>query len=179
MDRLSGFTQAMQAAGLEVRQEYIYHVQGGDPALGADSVAYFQQLAVRPTAIVCFNDTLAIGVLKACNQAGIRVPADLSVTGFDNITYSAFTSPALTTFDQPIYSIGEEAANLLLDLLHTKDDGHEEAERVKVLQGKLLVRASTAAPRPDSQDIHEKRLFASPFFFSPFAAAIPGCLGRG
>lgn len=155
MDRLSGFTQAMQAAGLKVRQEFIYHVQGGDPALGADSIAYYQQLVVQPTAIICFNDTLAIGVLKGCNQAGIRVPEDLSVTGFDNITYSAFISPALTTFDQPKYSIGEEAASLLLDLLHTEDDVHEETERVKVLQGKLLVRSSTAAPRLDSQDNHE------------------------
>ena len=155
MDRLSGFQHALLEAGLSVREEHIFHVQGGDPALGAESVAYFQRLQVRPTAIVCFNDTLAIGVLKGCEQAGIRVPEDISVTGFDNITYSAFTCPALTTFDQPKYSIGEEAARLLLDLLHAEGDGHADASRVKVLQGKLLVRASTAAPRPGSQDNHD------------------------
>ena len=155
MDRLSGFKHAIMEAGLKVRDEHIYHVQGGDPALGAESVAYFQQLSVRPTAIVCFNDTLAIGVLKGCQQAGILVPEDLSVTGFDNITYSAFTCPALTTFDQPKVSIGEEAARLLLDLLHPDEERQADAARVKVLQGKLLVRASTAAPCPGSQDNHE------------------------
>ena len=146
-DRLRGFVNAMQIANLEVPKSYIHHVDGGEPILGQESlVEYFTRLTPRPTAIVCFNDMLAIGVLKGCERAGLRVPEDLSVTGFDNITYSAFTTPCLTTFDQPKFSIGQEAAQLLLDLLQAKDGIIPETPNVKILKGKLLVRASTGKP---------------------------------
>jgi DNA-binding LacI/PurR family transcriptional regulator len=146
LDRLTGFRSEMDAAGLLVPDEYIYNVAGGEPQLGQESLEYFTKLNNSPTAIVCFNDMLAIGVLKGCSQAGIRVPEQLSVTGFDNITYSAFTSPSLTTFDQPKRSIGREAAQLLLDLLKPENEEPSETQNVKVLKGELLVRASTASP---------------------------------
>lgn len=145
-DRLQGFLDAMEKADLEVPESYIHHVAGGEPSLGAESVEYFARLTPGPTAIVCFNDMLAIGVLKGCQLAGLRVPEDLSVTGFDNITFSAFTSPSLTTIDQPKFSIGQEAAQLLLDLLQAVDGTIPDTPNVKVLQGKLLVRESTGIP---------------------------------
>ena len=148
-DRLHGFLDAMEKANLPVPGSYIHHVEGGEPSLGAESVDYFARLTPRPTAIVCFNDMLAIGVLKGCEQAGLKVPADLSVTGFDNITYSAFTTPCLTTFDQPKLSIGQEAAQLLLDLLQAENGLIPDTPNVKVLQGKLLVRGSTGKPAED------------------------------
>jgi len=145
-DRLTGFQTEMESAGLPVPEEYIHHVNGGEPRFGLDGLEYFLQLEHRPTAIVCFNDMLAIGVLKGCSQKGIKVPEEISVTGFDNITYSAFTTPALTTLDQPKRSIGVEAAQLLLDLLNANNGKSPEAAKIKVLKGKLLVRNSTAAP---------------------------------
>lgn len=144
LDRLHGFNAAMQAARLPVRPGYLHHVPGGDPSLGAQSVAHFLTLQEPPTAVVCFNDTLAVGVLAGCRKAGVRVPEDLSVTGFDNITFAAYTHPALTTFDQPKTSIGSEAALLLLDLLQTGDGKPPDTQQVKVLRGQLLVRQSTA-----------------------------------
>lgn len=146
-DRLCGFQNAMANANLDVPKAYIHHVEGGEPILGQESVEYFTRLTPRPTAIVCFNDMLAIGVLKGCELAGLRVPEDLSVTGFDNITYSAFTTPSLTTFDQPKFSIGHEAAQLLLDLLQAEDGIIPDTPNVKILKGKLLVRKTTGAPR--------------------------------
>ena len=148
-DRLHGFLDAMEKANLPVPGSYIHHVEGGEPSLGAESVDYFARLTPRPTAIVCFNDMLAIGVLKGCEQAGLKIPADISVTGFDNITYSAFTTPCLTTFDQPKLSIGQEAAQLLLDLLQAENGLIPDTPNVKVLQGKLLVRGSTGKPAED------------------------------
>ncbi|HOZ37528.1 MAG TPA: LacI family DNA-binding transcriptional regulator [Anaerolineaceae bacterium] len=145
-DRLRGFLDAMAEAHLEVPENYVHHVEGGEPLLGAESVRYFARLTPRPTAIICFNDMLAIGVLKGCEQSGLRVPEDISVTGFDNITYSAFTTPSLTTFDQPKFSIGQEAAQLLLDLLQAEDGIIPDMPNVKVLKGKLLVRGSTGIP---------------------------------
>lgn len=145
-DRLAGFQIEMQRAGLPVPEEYIYQVAGGDPQNGLDSMQYILSLPNRPTAIVCFNDMLAMGVLKGFSQAGIRVPEDISVTGFDNIIYSAFTTPALTTIDQPKRSIGMEAARLLLDLLNSDPEESSQTPKVKVLKGNLLVRCSTSAP---------------------------------
>ena len=141
LDRLSGFRLEMESAGLPVPEEYVHQVAGGNPEHGLGGTGYFLGLPVRPSAIVCYNDQLATGVLKGLHDAGLEVPGDMSVTGFDNITISAYTRPPLTTFDQPKRFIGMEAARLLLGLLkHELDEG----EKVTVLKGKLLVRASTA-----------------------------------
>jgi DNA-binding LacI/PurR family transcriptional regulator len=146
LDRSNGCRMALENAGLSLPADLILQVPGGDPDLGDHSVDHFLQLIDPPTAIVCFNDMLAIGVLRGCRRVGIRVPDDMSVTGFDNIAFSAFTVPPLTTFDQPKYSIGAEAAQLLLDLLGNGTGGAPENGTTKVLKGKLLVRDSTAAP---------------------------------
>jgi DNA-binding LacI/PurR family transcriptional regulator len=146
LDRLSGFQTEMENANLPVPNKYIYHVAGGEPDLGIEGLNHFLQLKTRPTAIVCFNDMLAIGVLKGCSQARLRVPEDISVTGFDNITYSNYTNPSLTTFDQPKRSIGIEAAQLLLDLLNSENQKVPETPKIKILKGNLLVRNSTSSP---------------------------------
>ena len=146
LDRLSGYRTEMAQAGLPVPEASIHHVAGSDPSLGMEGMAYFLGLAQRPTAVVCFNDMLAIGALKGCRQTGLRVPEDIAVTGFDNITFSAYTNPPLTTFDQPKRSIGLEAAQLLLDLLASGDHSDPPTQQVKVLKGRLLERASTAPP---------------------------------
>jgi DNA-binding LacI/PurR family transcriptional regulator len=70
------------------------------------------------------------------------------VVGFDNIAISAFTIPSLTTFDQPKYDMGHDAAQMMLNLLDSpSESGVQSAARVRVLQGKLLIRESTAPPR--------------------------------
>lgn len=144
LDRLSGYRQEMKSAGLPIPAEYEYQVAGGNPEHGTAATAYFLHLPVRPSAIVCFNDQLATGMLKGLRTAGLDIPADISITGFDNITFSAYTHPPLTTLDQPKRFIGMEAARLLLGLLkHEPDNG----EKVITLKGSLLVRSSTAAPQ--------------------------------
>ncbi len=146
LDRLAGFKTEMQAADLTIPNAYIHHVAGNGPQFGLDGIEQLLTLNQPPTAVVCFNDMLAMGVLKGCRMAGLIVPDDISVTGFDNITFSAYTHPPLTTFDQPKQSIGTEAARLLLDLLDTNPNGSVFQPKEIVLKGKLLVRNSTAAP---------------------------------
>jgi DNA-binding LacI/PurR family transcriptional regulator len=145
LDRLSGFQQEMAAAGLTIPAEYIFQAAGGGAADGLAAVGHFLALPERPTALVCFNDMMAVGVLKGLQQAGLRLPEDCSVTGFDNITFSAYTQPALTTFDQPKRFIGAEAARLVLGLLQSpaSDETSTEPE-IRLLKGQLLVRESTA-----------------------------------
>lgn len=147
LDRLTGFRQEMEAFGLTVQPEFIYEASGGGPEHGISAAQYFLQLPNRPTALVCYNDMLAIGVLKSLQQAGVCVPQEISITGFDNIVFSAYTHPPLTTLDQPKRFIGTEAARLLLELLASSaNDESSNQQKVRILRGKLLVRESTAPP---------------------------------
>jgi DNA-binding LacI/PurR family transcriptional regulator len=147
LDRLTGFTQEKTAANLPAPEYYIHSEAGGLPENGTAGVAYFLSLPQPPTAIFCFNDLMAIGVLHGLRAAGISVPGECSVAGFDNITYSAYTAPTLTTLDQPKRRIGVEAARLLLDLLDGGDSSsNHPGNKVKAIKGTLLVRESTAPP---------------------------------
>ena len=89
------------------------------------------------------DDLLAMGVLAAAARSGLAVPGDVSVTGYDDIAYAAFTSPPLTTVRQPARAMGEEAARLLLARL----EGDESPPRRAVVEPELVVRASTGPPR--------------------------------
>lgn len=148
LDRLNGYRMELEAAGISISDEYILNVPGSNPELGQEGIARLISLPHPPTAVVCYNDMLAIGVLKGCSEIGIRVPADLSVTGFDNITFSAFTCPPLTTLDQPKQSIGSEAARLLLELVESGTQKVAFNPQEIVLKGRLLVRQSTSSPKP-------------------------------
>ena len=143
LDRIIGFRLEMKNAGLAIPTDYIHDVPGGRPEDGLAALDHFLNLPERPTAIFCFNDMLAIGVLNALQAAGIRVPEDISVVGFDNIVFSAYTNPPLTTLDQPKRYIGAEAARLVLDLLDCEEIIEQQIQKLK---GKLLVRQSTAPP---------------------------------
>lgn len=146
IDRIAGYEQEMKAHHLQVLPGYRHDVTGNHPQNGLDGVKLLLHLPERPSAIVCYNDMIATGALKGIEECGLRVPEDISVTGFDNIIFSSFTRPALTTFDQPKHFIGAEAAKLLLRLLDSQDnDGSKTDPIVQTLQGRLLVRQSTAA----------------------------------
>ena len=146
LDRLTGFRLEMESAGLTLPAEYIHEVPGGRPEDGLAALEYFLALPEHPTAIFCFNDMLAIGVLNGLHKAGIRVPEDISVVGFDNIVFSAYTNPSLTTLDQPKHYIGAEAARLILGLLDPPADKQVPQQQIQKLKGRLLVRQSSAPP---------------------------------
>ena len=148
LDRLTGFQQAMETAGQAIPDGYILQVPGRNPEQGIASLEHLLALPARPTALVCYNDMLAIGVIRGLQQAGFQVPGDFSVTGFDNIIFSAYTNPPLTTFDQPKHFIGLEATRLILGLLKPAGDELPADEpNIRMLKGRLLVRASAGPPR--------------------------------
>lgn len=109
----------------------------GDFGIASGVVAMRRLLggAVRPTAVFCANDEMAIGAMKAARMAGLRVPEDVSVVGFDDIGFAAFTDPPLTTIRQPRRAFGHAAVAALL-----------EGVVPERLAFELIVRASTAAP---------------------------------
>ncbi len=151
LDRLTGFQQEMRSAALEIPTGYECEISYGVPRELEAGVQHLLHWSPRPTALVCYSDMMAIEAMQAFQHAGLRVPHDISITGFDNIVFSAYTSPPLTTFDQPKRFIGQEAGRLLLSLLTASPaDEALPAENVRILRGKLLIRASTASPAPDS-----------------------------
>jgi LacI family transcriptional regulator len=92
------------------------------------------------TAIITYNDLMGIGLLRAATAAGVKVPEELSIVGFDNIFGSDFTSPPLTTIEMPLEKIGGNAVRALLASLEDSDFVHHGSEETT----SLLVRGSTA-----------------------------------
>ena len=119
-------------------------VMGGDFSVESGSEAAQRLLsgARPPTAIFCFNDEMAMGVLEYARQKRLRVPRDLSVVGFDDIRFARYTDPPLTTVAQPMRAIGEGTVRLLLSIIN---DGTTTPDSV-TLPHTLITRASTAAP---------------------------------
>jgi LacI family transcriptional regulator len=101
-------------------------------------------LPARPSALVAFNDKMAVGALQAAAERGLRVPEDLSIAGFDDIDVSRATRPALTTVRQPLGEMGRMAVTLLMRMLneHELDALHVE------LATELVVRGSTGRRAP-------------------------------
>lgn len=93
---------------------------------------------VLPTAVFACNDLMALGVLNACKRLNYDVPRDVSIIGFDNIIVSSLVEPQITTVDQNMYKLGENAAKMLLDVIK---DGNEHT-RVITLNTKLITRGS-------------------------------------
>ena len=146
LERLAGYRQEMESHGLSVPDNYIYEIPGSEPEKGKLAAEHFLNLTDSPTALVCFNDMMAIGMLKHLQQRRICIPKEISITGFDNIVFSNYTNPPLTTFDQPKRFIGHKAAELILSLLDSTSGVHVPEQKIQILKGKLLVRESTAPP---------------------------------
>ncbi len=140
-ERFAGYRDGLEGAGLAFEPALIWP---GDYKLES-GVAVGQRIAATeewPGAVFCSNDEMAIGVLRAFASAGLQVPGDISVAGFDDIEYAAVASPALTTIRQPRRRLGQHGASALLSLLK----GEHPPQRIR-LDTELVLRASTAAPR--------------------------------
>ncbi|MFH0954432.1 MAG: substrate-binding domain-containing protein, partial [Verrucomicrobiota bacterium] len=92
----------------------------------------------RPTAIFAFSDELAMGVMQAARSAGLKVPEDLAVVGYDNVAFSAHLNPPLTTVAQNPYAIGSTACRMLVDML----GGEKPRDANVLIPVKLVVRDS-------------------------------------
>ena len=138
--REQGYRQAMAAAGVPVSEDLVL-VGGYDAQASAECTRTLLTSADPPTAIFAANDVSAIAAIQAAVGLGLRVPADLSVVGFDNIPESALCAPPLTTVNQPIRQMGERSIQLLLRLMR---GDHVEATHI-TLQTDLVVRQSARA----------------------------------
>ena len=141
MARLAGFRSAMTAAGIPDRDA---PVRWADFSEESGRIAMSELLALpeRPSAVFAGNDAVAYGAMLAIREAGLRIPGDISIAGFDDDFPSRFVHPPLTTISLPAAALGERAAEMLVDLIH----GNEPGQRSIVLLTQLSVRSSCAPP---------------------------------
>jgi DNA-binding LacI/PurR family transcriptional regulator len=140
-ERFGGYRSALDLAYLPFVPQYVAHGDG-KPEGGASAMATLLALPSVPTAVFCYNDMTALGALRAIAARGLRVPADISVVGFDDLFIAQYTSPALTTVRQPMREMGRLALETLIKLA----GGAASQPNIKV-PGELIVRDSTAAPK--------------------------------
>lgn len=144
-DRERGFRTTMAEVSLEVKEPWIVSSDELETVreMGCDTLTrIFTQPGVKPTAIVCFNDTFARSVINAAPRWGKSVPSDISVTGFDNDSWTPYHNPAVTTVGFSGRKIGETAAQLVLE----RYEDATKPGRTVILPTYLVVRASTAPP---------------------------------
>ncbi|HEU4798978.1 MAG TPA: LacI family DNA-binding transcriptional regulator [bacterium] len=139
-ERRRGYLRALEAAG--VPQEDAVVVEGDFSADGGrNAVRTLLERNIRFTAVAAANDLMAIGAMEALRHSGRRVPDDVAVVGFDDITFASLVSPALTTVAQPKYKMGQLAMDRLLALM----DGSDGRPKQMVLPPELVVRESCGA----------------------------------
>lgn len=141
-ERIQGYRQALENAGLPVHPELL---RGGNSRLegGYQAGLALLALAERPTAIFATNNVMAIGLMRAVAERGVRCPEDLSVACFDDFEWASVFRPRLTTVAQPTYDMGVKAADLLFARLEGALTGDPQEV---VLSPLLVIRDSCAAP---------------------------------
>lgn len=137
LNRFEGYMDALESAGMKVDPELI--AKGNfTEAGGYDGMRSL--MASKPDAVFAASDITAIGAIRCLHEAGLRIPADIGLIGFDDIPASSTITPTLTTVKQPIHGMGEAAANLLIEII---ENGSKERHHV-TLPTELVIRNSTA-----------------------------------
>ncbi|MDW8300457.1 MAG: LacI family DNA-binding transcriptional regulator, partial [Anaerolineae bacterium] len=145
-DRLTGYKNALRAAGLPVDDSLII-----ESTFNRETGYYAMQrlLPHKPDALFAASDTVAAGALQAVLEAGLRVPDDLSIVGFDDVDVATQVTPPLTTVRQPIRAKGEAAARLLVDLVNHRVSAPQHV----ILPTELVIRRSCGATATTSREV--------------------------
>ncbi len=141
-DRLEGYYAALHKLGIDKDTQLVYP-GNWNPNRASDAVKKFLSLDVPPTAIVAANDMMAQAAITALNDAGLAVPEEMSVMGFDDSSIATQTTPLLTSVRQPLTFIGRKAAEYIMTLL----EGEKPPSYHHIFPLELIIRDSTA-PAP-------------------------------
>ncbi|MBK5246469.1 MAG: LacI family DNA-binding transcriptional regulator [Peptostreptococcaceae bacterium] len=144
-DRLDGYKMALSERGVEYRDNYVkigdYKAQWGELA-----VKEFLNEGISFDSIFCGNDLIAIGAIKALKNAGMQVPEDVGIIGFDDIYMASMMDPELTTIRQPNYEMGFRAAELLINEINDRSEniekGNMDVKKI-ILETELIIRKSS------------------------------------
>jgi DNA-binding LacI/PurR family transcriptional regulator len=148
-EREEGFREEMQQHHLTIDECFIVYGAEETPAEGYKAANQLLLLQEHPSAIICYNDYMAIGVYSALFDAGWKIPANVSVVGFDDIEIAAYFTPALTTVRQFKSRLGSIVATTMLRQIekHDNPSGADQPERISI-RGALVIRGSTSAYSP-------------------------------
>jgi DNA-binding LacI/PurR family transcriptional regulator len=145
VERMAGYRDALAEAGAAYDPSLV--VQGtGRAGGGQRALPTLLSLDDAPTAVFCYNDMTAIGLIDAAHKAGLSLPQDLAIVGFDDIAFSQLANPPLTTIAQPVARLGKVAMEMVLELLRSEDLKGASVSDV-VVKGRLVVRESSGATR--------------------------------
>jgi len=114
-DRLQGYRKALECGGLPYEESLVYAAANNENSGFECALKVLREQKI--TAILCATDELALGTVRAAKSLGMRVPEDVSVTGFDGLGYQLLTEPRIVTVKQPVYEAGQELARLLISKL--------------------------------------------------------------
>lgn len=137
VDRLTGYRNALAQNGLPFNERLVKR-GAWNPRSGYLLAGQLLRAKARPTAIFSTNDQMAFGVIKAAKEAGLQVPRDLAVVGFDNIPLASYIDPPLTTVGIPMSELGSAAMRMLVALI-----SGEEFDKLRLFKTKLLIRESS------------------------------------
>ncbi len=137
--REAGFRQAMSDAGLPVNESWVVRLSTINFNIAASNMLHLFQQPDYPNAVFAVSDMYAAGTIQAAKQAGLRVPEDVAVIGFDNTEICLLTDPPITAVSQPIFELGFQACELLLERIDYPGTGAKQI----VLDTELIVRSST------------------------------------
>lgn len=144
-ERMRGYRDALTAAGLSM--DDMPQVFGAySIASGEEAMEKLLALSPRPTAVLCLNDLMAVGAMRVAQQAGLRIPDDISFVGFDDIPIAGYIDPPLTTVRQPSHEIGYRAACMLFDLVEKKQAAFDPV----TVPASLIVRGSSGPAKANS-----------------------------
>lgn len=138
-ERLRGYRKALEEAGLPINPDL--EIPGNFTQVsGYDAAKVLLKKDPRPTAIFAANDMAAIGAMSMLQQAGVRIPEEMAIAGFDDVSSARYVTPSLTTVRVPIYELGRLGIKQVLDLLHTRNTPETLRTQLPV---ELVVRASS------------------------------------
>ena len=136
--RLDGYFNALKEAGIRADRGLLVEIEGRGFEDGLEAGVKLANMRDRVDGVFCINDEIAVGAVRALSEAGVRVPEDMAVVGFDNSEFSAYAAVPLTTVAQPIDEIAKEGVRLLYDRI----EAPESPVKQLYLEPRLIVRAS-------------------------------------
>lgn len=141
-DRLEGHKKALREAGIPYNVKLMYEGDFQGHA-GEEGINELLKRGIPFTAVACANDEMASGAINALRDKGLIIPDDVSVVGFDNVEYSSYLSPKLTTVNYPMADIGRMAASWILNNVY----GNNSMELTHIVRPELVRRNSVTAPK--------------------------------
>ncbi|HKK69461.1 MAG TPA: substrate-binding domain-containing protein, partial [Bacteroidales bacterium] len=138
-ERTAGYLSGLIECGLTVNNDYMANTMLNADA-AEDTTSKLLKLPEPPDALLCINDTVAFGAMRAIRKAGLSIPQDIALSGFTNEMHATVVEPPLTSVAQPTEEMGQEAAKMLIDQI---ENGMYQVPRQIVMKSRILVRDSS------------------------------------